>query len=161
MKYIFLISAAAAMVACSEDQGTLDRGAGGIVAPAVPAMRTMTGIVEADAGGVALRVGEASYPLAGADEALRNVAGAEVEVRGSDDDVTAFIVQSFMVLRVDGEPADDGILRLHTDGYRLELQSGADRAIVDPPEELQQLVGRRVWITGPADARPDKFGLIL
>ena len=162
MRHLILISAALAMVACADEHG-ITGTAGGNTAPTAPAAtRAMIGFVELDGGAIALRVDQTRIPLAGMDaEPLRNLGGAEVEVRGSDDVVGAFNVIAFTVLSVDGRAAADGILQLVDDGYTLRLNDGSYRAVIDPPEELKALVSHRVWVAGPPDASPEAFGLIM
>lgn len=161
MKHLLLLSAAVALVACSDEPSTAPAhkdGAG--AAPTAPAMRSMTGTIET-AGGLAIRVDGMRIRLTGAAAApLASLDGAEVEVTGTDDVVDYFNVEMFSVLRVDGLPAADGILQQSEGGYALLLQNGATRAVIDPPAELQALVGHRVWIAGAPGAAPEAFGLI-
>lgn len=161
MKYLILMSAAAALVACSDEPSTApghEPGAG--ATPTAPAMRSMIGTIET-AAGLAIRVDGRRIALTGAGaQPLETLDGADVEVTGTDDVVDYFNVEWFSVLRVNGMPAEDGILQQDDAGFALRLQNGAYRQVIDPPEELQALVGRRVWVAGSPDVRPEAFGLI-
>ena len=47
------------------------------------------------------------------------------------------------------------------DGYALRLiVDGTIRPLINPPSDLTNHVGERVWVTGPVDAPPVNFGVI-
>lgn len=160
MKHLILISAAIAMVACSDETATAPSGGPGVTVPAP--VTTMVGIVALDDdGALSLRIDDRLIRLVGGDaEPLRNVIGAEVEIRGTNDVDAGFNVTQFAMRRVEGRPARDGYLEFNDDGYALRQLDGSYTALIDPPAELIEMVGHRVWVAGPSDARPEAFGLL-
>jgi len=92
--------------------------------------------------------------------AMYSVVNDQVEVDGLLDETSQMFVQRFIVVAVGGQPVVDGVLDLTTDGFVLRLTRGGDRGVMDPSDDLQQLVGNRVWLAGPDDAPPTAFGVI-
>lgn len=91
--------------------------------------------------------------------ALSRLGGVEVEVRGPVDD-NRMHVASFTAVRAAGEPVVDGVLAM--DGNALVLQTSAGRRTLgNPPAALRQMIGARVWISGPLDAGPNSYGVIV
>jgi len=91
--------------------------------------------------------------------ALERVSGVQVQVRGRADS-TLFRVVNFTVIRVDGAPALDGVLR--TDGSVLAIETRNGRVVLgNPPPALRAMIGARVWITGPAATGPLGYGVIV
>ena len=91
---------------------------------------------------------------------LATLVGDGVEASGTLDDVGTLTVQRFVLLTVGGESVKDGVLEMTEDGFVLDLTTGGFRGVVDPPTELQQHVGDRVWIAGPDGEAPTAFGVI-
>ena len=59
-----------------------------------------------------------------------------------------------------GGEAADGTLLATDDGYALLLVDNSLRAIMDPPPELIEHLGERVWVAGPPHEAPVAFGVI-
>jgi hypothetical protein len=148
--------------ACSDKISAPDPVGYPIIIPAA-GLQTVIGTIEQREGNLWLRQDAGgSLRLMGPESApLTSVVGAEVEVRGSNDGaLEGFMVAEFSVRAVAGQPAADGILEVVDEGLGLRLANKSLRMIVDPPEGLAQLVGKRVWIAGPADQCPVGFGVI-
>lgn len=167
MRYsqLSFVIAAAAVVGCSDSSSPtqIER------APTATPSRTATlfGTVipnTTDRSGalLALRVEDGTEIALTGDQAgtMSTLIGDGVEVSGVLDDVGQLTVQRFVLLTVGGESVMDGVLDLTEDGFTLHLTAGGHRIVIDPPEELQQLVGNRVWIAGPDGATPTAFGVI-
>lgn len=88
--------------------------------------------------------------------ALRSVSGAVVWVRGERRD-GEFLVQAFEVRSVNGEPVDDGIVRLAGTGFEIVMRSGERREV---SSYLERSVGLRVWISRPIIGRAPSYGVI-
>lgn len=56
-------------------------------------------------------------------------------------------VSRYAVVSMNGEPAWDGILEVR-DEILLLVSNGFPYLLVDPPAELREGVGRRIWISG-------------
>ena len=154
------ICIAAGVAACTSDPVSTPTFPA-VITPTTPPLRSLVGTVDLLQGGVFLTQAEVSIRLIGSEaDALRSLAGAEVEVRGTNIAAEAFLVSSFSVRMVDGQPATDGILEEVPEGYGLWMPDNTLKMIVDPPAELIQYVGERVWIAGPADQPPVAFGVI-
>jgi hypothetical protein len=104
-----------------------------------------------------------SVPLTGAQgiDVLRQVDGFDVVVYGPprrrvDDPID---VQSFSVRGVGGQAARDGILHRAASGDVLELADGRRLAIGRLPSYFVGGDGKRIWISGPAEA-PTSVGVI-
>jgi hypothetical protein len=98
-------------------------------------------------------------PDAGDSAALTRLSGVEVLVRGQRL-TSGLLVQSFSVLRVDGQRVFDGVIR--QDGARLVLETATDRvALGNPPAILRGMIGARVWIGGPLETGPNTYGIIV
>ena len=125
------------------------------------AVQDLTGTIEIADGRTWLRIETGVIRLAGGPvTSLANLAGAEVEVKGTYDAADAFLVSEFAVKMVDGQPAADGILEEVGVGYGLRLADGTLRLLVDPPDELTLHVGERVWVAGPEDQTPVAYGVL-
>ena len=140
----------------------------------VPSLVTLRGIVNVIARSELAMVlttndGE-SISLAGAELLrLESVDGADVEVRGTWDAHAAFLVTDFLVRAVGGVEAMDGVLTtIYADdfdeeflGYGLRLTRSAFVVqLIDPPNELLEYLGERVWVIGGLDGPPSAFGVI-
>lgn len=92
---------------------------------------------------------------------MATVIGDDVEVSGTIDDVGQLTVQRFVLLAVGGQQVLDGVLEMTDDGgFTLDLTIGGFMPVADPPTELQQYVGDRVWISGLDGQTPMTFGVI-
>ncbi len=70
-----------------------------------------------------------------------------------------FRVASFRAMTVAGAPVVDGVIR-EEDG-KLSIETAGGRiALGNPPAQLRNLVGARVWIGGPLTTGPNQFGVI-
>jgi hypothetical protein len=108
------ICIAAGVAACNSDPVSTPTFPAVITpTPTTTGHQSLVGTVGLLRGGVFLTQADASIRLIGPEvDALRGLAGAEVEVRGTNEANEAFLVSSFSVLRVvDGQPAADGILK--------------------------------------------------
>jgi len=162
----FLITvAAAAVAACSSDQSaTAPNRTAGRAQPA-PSHVEIAGTIEVsghDAAPVSLRYDDKLIPLGGAESALlEGLVGAEALVRGTEDLDGVLVVESFRVLAVNGRAALDGVLMIYVaSNYAIRLDDGSVYALEDPPAELTEHVGSRVWVTGGTDGLPIEFGVI-
>lgn len=82
---------------------------------------------------------------------LRRLVGARVRVVGSrvegDGPGTAFRVERYDVLSVDGEEPRVGVLGYEAGaGYRIETESGETVPLTSVPTELGTKVGGKVWV---------------
>jgi hypothetical protein len=91
---------------------------------------------------------------------LKRLSGVEALVRGTADS-TGFLVVSFTVRSVDGQPVVDGLLQRDVDRFVLETVTGARITVGVPPAAFQSLVGARVWVGGPLDRGPNVYGIIV
>jgi len=110
-----------------------------------------------------IRVGDTGlYRIEGSERyRLSRLVGAEVTVRGPLDGLDGIEVEGFVVLKVHGREAADGVLVEMEDGYALRLVvDGSFRYLIDPPAELLGHVGERVWVTDPTDESPSDYGVI-
>lgn len=155
------ICIAAGVAACTSDPVSTPTFPA-VITPTTPTpLQSLVGTVDLLEGGVFLTQADASIRLIGSEaDALHSLAGAEVEVRGTNEAKEAFLVRSFSVRVVDGQPAADGILEQTNDGYGLWKADNTLKMIVDPPAQLIQYVGERVWIAGADDQPPVAFGVI-
>lgn len=91
--------------------------------------------------------------------AISRLGGVEILVRGRREG-NAFRVATFEVLRVDGAPVIDGVLV--RDGARLALWGARGRITLgNPPAAFLQMIGARVWVSGPLDTGPNAYGIIV
>jgi hypothetical protein len=121
--------------------------------------------------------GRELIPLIG-DEAVRlaGLDGAEITVHGTwssgisdtfDDpgrdpqsSTSAFLVDRFLVVEVNGHAALDGTLVTVEGAYALQLSDGSYHRLADPPAEMIAHVGERLWVTGGEQDLPLEFGVI-
>jgi hypothetical protein len=139
-----------------------------------PAFVTLIGVVhlvDRTESGVILETPDGDeIRLAGGETALlERVDGAEVEVRGTwDADVLA--VKDFLVRAVGGIAALDGVVtEMYSDdleyefigyGLRLSPDGALIVPLIDPPDDLIEHVGDRMWVTGAPDGKPTAYGVI-
>lgn len=176
-KNLLVLSVALAAAGCSDSPTSI-----AIPYAAQPAIQEIQGTVSVDATygtiTVHLMLAEGTRVLLEGSEAQRlaSVDGAEVLVRGDwargaqspiEDDATplgeaqgAFNVVEFVVTAVDGHAALDGMLVETGDGYGLQLAGGTVRLLDDPPPELLEHLGERIWVTGLDEERFMRFGVI-
>jgi hypothetical protein len=142
--------------------------------PPPPSFVTLTGVVHivgrGDAGVILEMLDGKEVVLAGRETAqLERVDGAEVEVRGTWDAVDGFAVNDFLVRAVGGVAALDGVVtEMYSDdleydfiGYGLRLTSGPLIVpLIDPPDDLIEHRGDRVWVTAAPSGKPMAYGLI-
>ena len=125
--------------------------------------RTESGVVLETADGDEIRLAGGETTL------LERVDGAEIEVRGTWDAVDAFAVKDFLVRAVGGIAALDGVVtEMYSDdledefiGYGLRLTGGPLTVpLIDPPDDLIEHRGDRVWVTAAPGGKPMAYGLI-
>jgi hypothetical protein len=105
--------------------------------------------------------GGRSLTLIGPDTAaLKRVSGLEVVVRGAPAGGDRFRVSTFAVRTANGAPALDGVLAREGDALVIVTTDGRRVRLGNPPAAFQDLVGARVWLTGPADTGPNPYGVI-
>ena len=156
----FALCIAAGVAACTSDPVSTPSFPA-VITPTPTPLQSLVGTVDLLRGGVFLTQADASIRLIGSDaDALHSLAGAEVEVRGTNEANVVFVVSSFSVRVVGGQPAADGILEQTPAGYGLLRADNSLHIIVDPPAQLIQYVGERVWIAGPVNQSPVAFGVI-
>jgi hypothetical protein len=120
-----------------------------------------------------LDVGGGGVLLGGSEAVnLRSLDGDEVEVRGTWAGITdgddILVVSDFIVRQVGGVDVLDGILTaLYIDdsgttalGYAINLTRGSSVPLVDPPQDLIDHLGQRVWVETSAEGKPEAFGVI-
>lgn len=93
--------------------------------------------------------------------ALAN-AGALVEawVIGSRDGTT-MEVDAFEVVRVGGQPVDDGVLTVSGNRVSLVTRTGERRIIDDAPAQLRYMAGSRIWIVRATPRPNPPYGIIV
>jgi hypothetical protein len=160
-------------MACADSATAPPRTPPGTQVP-LPSLVTLNGVVHVASrgeNGVVLQTTDGEIRLAGSETVqLERVEGAEVEVRGTWDAVDAFAVRDFLVRAVAGLAALDGVVtEMYADdlendfiGYGLRL-TGANPLIVpliDPPGDLSEHLGDRVWVTSAPGGKPMSYGVI-
>jgi hypothetical protein len=90
---------------------------------------------------------------------ISRLAGAEIVVRGVRTSPREVVVTEYVVRRVEGADAVDGMLLSGTEGLMLLSRDGERRRVANAPAGLRALVGSRVWIAGSLE-RPTAFGRI-
>lgn len=84
--------------------------------------------------------------------------GVEVLVVGMRTP-SAFRVERVRALSVAGSPVVDGVVK--NVGGRLVLETAnGPIPLGNPPPALQNMIGARVWISGPLDRGPNSYGVI-
>jgi hypothetical protein len=107
------------------------------------------------------REGGRALTLTGPDTAmLKRVAGLEVVVRGTPGTKGDYRVSSFVVRAANDAPATDGVVTRDGNALLLVTSEGGRVTLGNPPAELRDLVGARVWISGPLDTGPNTYGVI-
>lgn len=161
------VLAAAMLIGCSDAQTpTVPVNTG--VAAQPTAMRQLTGTVIADpthrvnpAFDLLLDDGTMIGLNGEQAQSLGSVVGATVEIKATQSGDAMLEVQQFLVLSIGGRDVSDGILELTEDGtYSLRLTVGGALTIVDPPDDLTQYVGQRLWIQTTDNGQPQAFGVI-
>jgi hypothetical protein len=141
-----------------------------------PSLVTLTGVIRTGGGLDQLRLelgGGGDVMLGGSETVnLRSLENDEVEVHGTWagilDGNDVLMVSDFIVRQVGGVDVLDGILTTlydddsHTNiiGYAISLTRGAPVPLLDPPQELINHVGERVWVATSAEGKPEAFGVI-
>jgi hypothetical protein len=120
-------------------------------------------------------VGASREPVAlggsAASDGLRQVVGLELVVFGKrtgDRAATAaprgaptFAVQRFVVRAADGIAATDGVIVATAGGgFALRSFDGRDVPVAALPSSLRQMLGARVWLSGPLTIAPQAYGVI-
>jgi hypothetical protein len=172
-----LIAACLAAAASCSDSTTSTTTPG---APAqigtTPSLVTLTGVIRTGGGLDQLRLelaGGGDVVLGGsAMVSLRSLENDEVEVRGTWagilDANDVLVVSDFLVRQVGGVDVLDGILTtlydddsgMHAVGYAITLIDGSSVPLLDPPQELINHLGERLWVATSADGKPEAFGVI-
>lgn len=155
-----IVLAACAPAACAPAASTTRDG--GVQPMAGDTLRGTVAIVGSDpATFLTLRPadGGPSINLSGeAAEPLRSVDGADVRVAGSAAP-DGFVVQRFIVRRVNGEDVHDGVVVTAGGGLAVRTETG----LIDVPDAgpgLRRLLGARIWITSPLPGRAPSYGEI-
>ncbi len=92
-------------------------------------------------------------------DTLRSLSRVEVAVTGERVQ-RGLRVRSFRVVGVAGVSAMDGVLELDRGDAVLLVPTGERVRYGPAPPGLRPLVGRRVWIAGPAGVAPSSWGVI-
>jgi hypothetical protein len=141
------------------------------LAPPASPLATLEGMVQfssTDPTAILLSLDDGEeVALASQVDGLANVENAEVEVHGQWNGDT-FAVYDFLVRRVDGVDVLDGVVtalrgqEIDGDiiGYGLTMTGGSIIPLSDPPAELIQHLGDRVWVAESIDGQPRAFGII-
>jgi hypothetical protein len=66
----------------------------------------------------------------------------------------------FLAVAVDGVSVIDGVLGRDSDGVFIRTV-GKRYPVANPPSSFQQLIGARIWLAGPLDTGPYKYGMII
>jgi hypothetical protein len=129
---------------------------------AAPATFSLWGSITMDGGQIALSAHTGSRVYLTGPEArrLRGAAGALVVVRATGDMGGRVLVASFTVLAMNGVSAIDGVLDAVDGGYALRLSDGTPRMLMDPPPQLIEHIGARMWVTGDVSKEIIAFGLL-
>jgi hypothetical protein len=175
---VFLAACLATAAACSDPTAsTTGSGTPTQISTGLPPLVTLTGVIHT--GGsldqLVLAIADGSQvTLTGSETVnLRSLENDEVEVRGSwATDIlppnNILLVSDFVVRQVGGVDVLDGILTTLYDtdtgteivGYAISLTGGSTVTLIDPPQELINLVGQRLWVATSAEGKPQAFGVI-
>jgi hypothetical protein len=157
---VLAVVAVACACAPAQSNGTGDSS------PAMSAADTVIGVVSevgADpATWMAVRPlsGGGSLRLSGTGAAtLRSVSGAEIWLSGAREG-NSFRVDAFEVRRVNGQPVDDGVVRVAGSTVVVRLRSGVEREVPNAPQALREHAGARIWVTRPVAGQAPSFGVI-
>ncbi len=130
---------------------------GGVEARGVIAV-TGTGfeqqIVARTAGGVMPLVANPADSVA-----LTRLAGVEVVLHGVFG-AHGLNVRSFTAVRVGDAPVMDGVVVANGSSLALET-TGGRVALGNPPAALRDMLGARVWVSGPVATGPNSYGVIV
>lgn len=91
--------------------------------------------------------------------ALTRLGGVEIVARGDEDD-GRMRVKSFTAIRVNGQPVLDGVLRFGGGVFVLQTATGPI-TLGNPPSALREMLGARIWISGPVATGPNSYGVIV
>ena len=175
-----LFTAAAVLIACGCTESSLGPGKPVQASPPTPPelqLSVITGTVVTERSRPPLHVvlrlewGELVELVGSEASRLAMLDGAEVELRGTwttellsqppADVTSAFSVDEFLVLAVEGRPAMDGVLGQDSGTYYLEPTRGGDVFwFEDAPSEFDANIGKRIWVTGSTDDPPLRFAVI-
>lgn len=175
---VFLAACLAAAASCSDSttSTTTPIASTNPIVPTTPSLVTLTGVIHTGGGLDQLRldIGGGGDVMLGGSEVvnLRSLENDEVEVRGTWAGITeandVLVVSDFIVQQVGGVDVLDGILTVLYDdetgtravGYAINLTRGSSVPLLDPPQELINHLGERVWVATSADGKPGAFGVI-
>jgi hypothetical protein len=171
--HFFFVIAAAVLGGCSSaDQTTSPVIGPSVTPPSRPAAQTLRGTVVSTPTQeilpqLSLRIDDGTLiGLIGPEAAaLVSVVGADVEVVGTTPtdlliNQGLVEVERFVVLSVGGSNVSDGVLELIDGAYSLDLTTGGRRELADPPTDLADHVGERIWLTMADDGSPLTYGVI-
>jgi len=175
--FVFTAACLVAAASCSDATPTsATSGAQTPVVPTTPSLITLTGVIRTGGGldQLTLEIGGGSQVKLGGSEMvnLRGLESDEVEVHGTwagileGNDI--LMVSDFIVRQVGGVDVLDGILTTlydddsHTNviGYAINQTRGASVPLLDPPQDLINHLGERVWVATSADGKTESFGVI-
>ena len=142
-----------AAVACEESSPTVFRPS----EPEQP-LESIPGILVAP---TMLKSGDLFIELVGVQTMLfTELVGAEVLIDGVfDESDGALLIHEFMVLTVDNLPAVDGRLEETDEGFAVYPRYGPAVALAEIPGDLEDDVGKRVWLT-LQDGFPVRYGVL-
>lgn len=165
----FLVAAALAVVACTDNPNANFTGPDGrTLPPPPPPPPTATIAGRISVSGIAsdriIELTDADdnvYRLLGNQSgALASVDGADVVARGTFDANPGFVVDEFEVTGMYGRPALDGVLEATEEGFALRLRDGSLRVVPGLDAECAKYVGARLWVIGWEGDSEVAFGLI-
>jgi hypothetical protein len=99
-------------------------------------------------------------PLAGVDVEIEGERVGEAAAPGVAPGTPLLEVLRFMVVAVNGVPAQDGTLEQDGAGFHLRLRGGERATVRVLPPALRQHVGARIFLVGPLDRAPAAYGII-
>jgi hypothetical protein len=167
---VFMSACLAVVASCSDSRTSTTPVTPDPVIPRQTLLVTLTGVIHAadPLFGVRLATDAEDIPLRGTETAsLMALADDEVEVHGTWD-ANVFLVHDFIVRQVGGVDVLDGIFTTMYDdetstlpmGYGIYTTSGSLVPLVDPPQDLIDHLGDRIWVTASADGKPEAYGII-
>ncbi len=161
--------------ACSDATAPSAPSSSKPTSPLEPSLVTLSGSVHRSGtkvNAVILSTSEGQdIALAGANaDVLMSLENAGVEVRGGWDADGAFQVFDFLVETMNGAAVIDGFLIAVYDrpsedaellGYAIRpTRGGPDIDLIEPPADLLDHLGARIWAAGVSDGAPTAFGVI-
>jgi hypothetical protein len=91
---------------------------------------------------------------------LTKLSQLDLWLRGTRIAANRFRVTDYRVRGADGAVAWDGILRMGSTGFHLELEDGSKREIRGAPSSFAALTGSRIWITETLNGALRQYGIL-